>query len=328
MQMQSPRPRVTSAAHRLLLALCGGLVFANLSLGQDAARKKAVVEEKTLVTKDGLDLRITYFQAEGGEDSPVVVLLHGRAGNRLVWKNFATKLQQENYAVISVDLSGHGESKSRNPKTASTGGGKADESLRAADYQAMVALDLEAVKNFIFEEHQKQRLNMAKMAIAGADFSTTVAVAFTNFDWRKEPYDDAAVPELQTPRGQDVKALILLSPEDHAPGLLVSQSLAQMKAVQFPVMIGYGKGDTFDKGAAKKVYELLVPKKLRNSPEPYVYLMEYDVKLRGTDLLNRPDGKVELNMFNFLEQHLKSLNISWRDRRSREDRENEDENKK
>ncbi len=331
MLLRAPRHTTIPRRVSLFLAVVACLACVGSSFAQNAPRKKAVVEEKTLVTKDGLDLRITYFRSEGGKDSPVVVLLHGRAGNRLVWKDFAVKLQEENYAVITVDLSGHGESKSRNPKTASSGGGKADESLRAGDYVNMVRFDLEAVKSFIFEEHQKEQLNMAKMAIAAADFSTAVAIAYADFDWQKEPYDDAAVPTLQTPRGQDVKALILLSPESHAPGLTVPQSLARLKMIEFPALVAYGKGDTYDKGAAKKVYDNLAPKRGKNSPElekPYVYLMDYDVKLRGTDLLNRPDGKVELNMLNFLEQQLKPLNIEWRDRRSREDRDDEEDKKK
>ena len=65
-------------------------------------------------------------------------------------------------------------------------------------------------------------LSKSKEALLYANFDSktqwpTAAKMPADFDWQKEPYDDAAVIEQQTPRGQDVKALILLSPEDHAP---------------------------------------------------------------------------------------------------------------
>ena len=55
--------------------------------------------------------------------------------------------------------------------------------LRAGDYVNMVRFDLEAVKAFIFEEHQKEQLNMAKTAIAAADFSTAAreGISFCSF---------------------------------------------------------------------------------------------------------------------------------------------------
>jgi pimeloyl-ACP methyl ester carboxylesterase len=291
------------------------------------ASKKVIGEDKTLVTKLGINIKITYFPSTAGEEAPVAVLLHGKAGNRLVWKDFAGLLQQDDFAVVTVDLSGHGESGAHFPKPA--GGGKKSEGgvLRAAEYQAMVADDLEAVKKFLFEEHQKKLLNMSKLAIAGADFSAAVAIVFADRDWQKPPYDDAPTLEAKTPRGQDVRALILLSPEEQVPGINATQSLGRLRAVGMQAMIGVAKSDRHDKGSAKKIYDLLAPKKVEDGKQ-YVYLIEYEGKLRGTDLFNRKVNpqdaqKVEANMFNFLDKHVKQLPIPWRDRRSRLERDDE-----
>ncbi len=292
------------------------------SLTAQTGNKKVVSEEKTLVTKLGISLKTTYFPSSAGEEAPVVILLHGKAGNRLVWKDFAALLQQNEFAVVTLDLSGHGESDVRSPKNAGTGKKSASGTLKPAEYQAMVADDLEAVKKFLHDEHQKKLLNMGKLAIAGADFSTAVAIVYADRDWQKVPFDDAASLEARTPRGQDVKALILLSPDEQIPGLAAPQSLQRLRAIGIRAMIGFSKGDTHDKGTAKKTYEHLAPKKVAEDKQ-YVYLLEYEGKLRGTDLLNQEDQKVETNIFNFLDKHVKQLPIEWRDRRSRLERDND-----
>src|SRR5207248_635364 len=103
--------------------------------------------------------KITYFPSDAGEDAPVAVLLHGKAGNRLVWKNFAARLHQEtNFAVITVDLSGHGESGSRSAKSTNSGKKSEAGAMKPIEAQAMVADDVETVKRFIFDEHEKQNL--------------------------------------------------------------------------------------------------------------------------------------------------------------------------
>src|SRR5690606_10555327 len=118
------------------------------------------------------------------------ILLHGKGGDRLVWeqkgagatgKSFAAVLQDQGYAVVSVDLRKHGESKRED-----------DKELRPDDYRAMVG-DLEAVKKFLLAEHQEKKLNINKLGIIAADDMAPVAVTFAQIDWQKKPYDDAPV---------------------------------------------------------------------------------------------------------------------------------------
>lgn len=306
----------------LLLAV--GLVATD-ARGQKDANRKLPPEDKTLITKSGIQLKITYFPSEAGENAPVAVLLHGKGGNRLVWRDFAARLQQEtDFAVITVDLSGHGESGSRTSKPA---GGKKGE-MKPIEIQAMVADDIETVKRFIFNEHQEQRLNMAKLVLVGADLSAAVAVAYADADWQKKRYDDAPIFEQQTPKGEDVKALILLSPEEHVNGLTVAQSASRLKRLGLPVMIGVSKKDGLDKGSAKKLYDNFAPKKAVEPDKQYVFLQEYEGQLRGTDLLNQDSQKVERNILNFLDRHVTPLPIEWRDRRSRLERDDDDDGKK
>ena len=297
----------------LTLALCASLATSTVARAQ-APPKKATNEDRTLPVKDGTEIKITYFKSTAGQDAAVVVMLHGKGGNRLIWKTHAEGFQKNDYAVVTVDLRGHGES------VATTGGaatGKKNDagSPKAKDYAAMVAGDMEAVKKFLFEEHQKKQLNMNKMGILAADMSTPVAIYYAELDWEKKPHEDAPTLALGTPRGQDVQALVLLSPEATAPGLNVTKSLGVIRLLNRPVMLGVGSKNKADLTAANKMYELLAPKK---EEQTHIEIHRYDTPLEGTNLLGKNLG-VEKNMLDFFNKHLKDHKSVWRDRRSKLD---------
>ena len=273
--------------------------------------KPATSQDQSLTTKDGAEIKITYFKSQAGQDAPVVVMLHGKGSNRLVWKGYAEALQKVDFAVVTVDLRGHGESVSPGDS-----GKKTDSTPKARDYALMIAGDMEAVKKFLYEEHQKKELNMNKLAIVAADMSTPVAIAYTELDWEKVPYDDAPTLALRTPRGQDVQALILLSPEVSAPGLVVTKSLNVLRNLGRPVLVCVGSKNGSDLSAAKKTYDQLSPKEPKEESLRYVYLEQYDTKFRGTDLIGK-GFKVEQHMYNFLVKHLKEHKSEWRDRQSK-----------
>lgn len=280
-----------------------------------AATTKA--EDKTLTTKDGIAVRITYFPSSLGTQAPCVIMLPGKKGNRRIWNTtLAEPLQQAGYAVVTVDLRGHGETALVPGVNAGNAGVKKAETAtpKPRDYQAMIVGDLEAVKKFLFDEHQAGHLNMNKTAIIGADFSAVVAMVYAEADWAKTPYDDAPTPATRTPRGQDIRALVLLSPDGTVSGLNASNAANALRTLRIPVMIGIGKGDNQDRGAAKKLFEQLTIDKRDD-----VYKEEYDGKYRGTDLIGKK-LKVESNILVFLDKHLKKLPGEWQDRRSRLER--------
>src|SRR5262245_35482534 len=127
-------------------------------------------ENHSLPTKDGASIRITYYKSDLGKDAPVVVLLHGKDENRFVWQSedagFAKQLQKAHYAVITVDLRHHGESKvagvgaGGNINQGKKGKKGAAPELKPVAYEQMVEFDMEAVKNFIYSENQAENLNM------------------------------------------------------------------------------------------------------------------------------------------------------------------------
>jgi pimeloyl-ACP methyl ester carboxylesterase len=280
-------------------------------------------QPRTLVTSDGVNLHITYYPSEKGKDAPVVVLLHGKDGNRFIWQSddgFAEMLQKNNYAVVTVDLRQHGETKggaagNANQDKKKPGKKGTGPDLKPDDYRAMVAADMEAVKKFIFEENQAEHLNMNKMGIVGAEMGATVAALYADVDWNKEPYDDAPDPKFATPRGQDVRALVLISPQSSYHGLHMAPAINDLRTPQWgiAVLVCVGKNDAQDKGQSKKIFDQA---KAPPGNEKHMYYYDYAGKLRGTDLLGKNLG-IEGHMLVFFEEHLKKLDAPWRDRESR-----------
>lgn len=308
------RRRVRLLSIVLAVALCAVPLSGRAAAQRKAARKGKVVD-KVLSAKGNAAIAITYYQSTLGKDAPVVILLPMKGGNRLVWKTkgLAPLLQKFGYAVIAVDLRKQGES---------TVNGMKGGALRIQDYRAMVAFDLEAVKDFILEEHHAKRLNIRKTAIVSAGMSSPVAAVFAYRDWLKKPYADAPTLAARTPRGQDIRALVFLSPSDSAPGLTgrsfnVGVAYHNLGAPLFnvAVLVGFGKGDVVDRGGkqARGVF-----KRISAFPrtDSRMYFKEYNTKLRGTDMLGKR-LKVETNIINFLEKHLKKLPDQWKDRHSR-----------
>jgi alpha-beta hydrolase superfamily lysophospholipase len=198
------------------------------------AAAAADVRVENLRAVDGHPLTITYYPVSekmgNRQDSPVVVLLHGSdQKGRILWdkaapgrgekSNFAQSLNEDGYAVVTVDLRKFGDSKGPGDMT----------NIRPDDYEKMSASDMFAVKQFLYDEHQKKALNMNKMAIVAAGPMTPVALNFAAADAVMPPHDDAPVLENKTPRGQDVRAIVLLSPEMAAGRLNSTKALNVVK---------------------------------------------------------------------------------------------------
>jgi len=293
-----------------LLFCCAGAVLA-----QDSRH------EVLLSAADGLPIHITYYPVSAKEsvtgtmNAPVVVLLHAGDESRLQWDkssstgsnpSFPAKLQASGYAVITVDLRKHGESVIK---------GK-EEPVAAPDYEKMVLGDMVAVKNFLYEEHQAQRLNMNKLGIVGVGMSAPVAAAFAEYDWRQIPYDDSPTPQGRTPRGQDVRALVLISPEQNVAKVSASKSLQYLRNPNFKIalMIVVGAGDTQGQKPADQLFKVFTA---TNRGATWVEMLTPDAKDRGIALLRKDPRLVYTPVLKFLVANLKGLPFEWRDRKSR-----------
>ena len=346
-------PNFLRTAAGCLIAVAFSWLTGFAAQAQDGKKDKDI-DDKTIYAIDNWPLKLTYYKSSAGKEAAVVVLLHQKRESRMVWTakgGVAETLHGEGFAVIAVDLRKHGESKpggaEEEPKKSTADKDKsakksAGGELKKEDYVGMV-LDMEAVKKFIFEEHQKGNLNMRKMAIVAPAMSAAVAIVFTARDWEKKPYDDASTPAARTPRGQDVQSLVFLSPETNLPGLAAHQVMPVLKNFPIASLVVVGKDDSAEnKDQAKKLFQQLGGDPAKIAPakksEPAKktkdkeadshkddkdkvrhYYQEPPGKLRGTDMLGKKLG-IEGDIVVFLKHHMKDLKgpfYEWRDRQSR-----------
>jgi pimeloyl-ACP methyl ester carboxylesterase len=311
----------------MVLMLCLGSLGPPAAQSTRAAQKSGELpkpENKTLQTADGGSLHITYYKSLGEQDAPVVVLLHMKDGNRFVWqgdKGFAHRLQEDGYAAITVDLRFHGESKiggAPGVTNVNQGSGKGKDKkkagidLRPADLEAMVECDMEAVKAFIKDEHQAKNLNMNKLGIVGPEMGASVAVAYAALDWAKEPYDDAQ-EGYQTPRGQDVRAIVLISPQEKYKNLAMAKVMATLKNPDLNIAFLICCGSGADKKESERIFEMAATPSINKKR---MYFKSYGAKLTGTGLLDK-NLMIEEGMLAFFGEHLKKIDSPWRDRESK-----------
>src|SRR5437879_3525330 len=87
------------------------------ALAQPPATTPINKDEVKFDSFDGVELHGTFYPASGGTKSPCVLLIHKIGGNRnqAGWEDLAVYLQKKDFAVLSFDLRGHGESLTVNP---------------------------------------------------------------------------------------------------------------------------------------------------------------------------------------------------------------------
>jgi pimeloyl-ACP methyl ester carboxylesterase len=309
-----------SIVRRPLLASIFVLILGSAATPPASAQEdedsKPKQEEIVLTTKDGVQLSCTYYNGLKKKDSTPVILLHDFKGNRHDWDNLASELQKTHgFAVISVDLRGHGDSTARKGQ---------DKRLEAEDmpiyeFPQMVGSDLETVKTFLMEKNNDGKLNIDKLSICGAGMGGLVGMLFTKQDW--------SWPVLSTGKqGQDVKAVFMLSPLFGFKGMTMQQILTTPEVQsKVSVYVAVGRSDSKSVTESTRVYNLFKPYHRFTKPQDQdLWLEKVDTKLQGTKLLSEPtlgmvdspNGKDFGHIAQFLDVRAASQPYPWAQRKT------------
>ncbi len=169
-----------------------------------------------LITRDGVELAATYYPGTKGRETVPIILLHIFRGNRNDFSELAPYLQSLGHAVLVPDLRGHGDSTSvrgaRVPLQADI--------LSPTQFGRMVRFDMERLKYFLLQKNNAGELNIEKLCIVGGGMGASVAMTWARLDWNRPPVGNRK-------QGQDVKALVLLSPEMNTPGLPLAAAVSE-----------------------------------------------------------------------------------------------------
>jgi pimeloyl-ACP methyl ester carboxylesterase len=303
--------RLTSRPHSfgalgamLMLAALGSPLAAQ----EEGEKKIPPPEDMKLVTKDGMELVCTFFGGTKGKESVPVILLHGYKGNRHDFDSLALYLQGEHgFAVIAPDLRGHGDSttnKNLDQKLEA-------EKLRLDQYTAMITNDLETVKSFLTTKNNEGELNIDKLCVVGADMGAAVGTLWAALDW--------SWPVLATGKqGQDVKAIVMISPEMAFKSLNLAQITSSPDVrSKISIYIAVGAGNRGAVADAKRVYKLFEPFHKAGAADRDLFFDDsMETKLQGTKLLSEESLGLGGRIGQFLEIRAAKQLFPWADRKN------------
>jgi pimeloyl-ACP methyl ester carboxylesterase len=277
---------------------------------QQAEAEPPAPEEVTVTTKDGVQIHFQYYppkEVYSGKATVPVILLHGQGGSSADMAPLARHLQQLGHAVAAPDLRGHGRSVRRAGGTGRDAEIHAD-SMGNEQYVYMVNFDMEAVKKYLMQLNNEGKLNIEMLTIVASEMSTVVALNWTVMDWSWP-----ALPAIK--QGQDVKALVLLSPMPKYKGLS-AEGLTNSPVFRKPfsvLLVGGSK----DKDYCGKLYDNLVkrhpiPPPDQAEAQQSLYYVDLKTSLQGTKLLD-PSLDVHTAIGRFIDRRLvkKAADFPW-----------------
>ncbi len=267
-------------------------------------------EERIVTTKDNVHIHFQYFtpkDVHGGKNTIPVVLLHGQGGSSADMVPLARHLQKLGHAVVCPDLRGHGKSVRR----VGSAGAEAEihaDSMSSEQYVYMVNFDMEAIKKFLLELNNEGKVNIELLTIVGSEMSTIIALDWAQMDWSWP-----SLPSIK--QGQDVKALVLISPLGKYKSLVADRvSASPIFRSPFSILV---VGGAKDKEFCGKLYDQLIkhhplPSKELAETQQSLYYIDLKTSLQGAKLLD-PSLDVQTAIGTFLERRLvkKAGDFPW-----------------
>lgn len=289
------------------------------------AQRAAAAEPSRVTSRDGVELSVNYYPSPVSRDPALgkqvtpVVLLHDEKDTQGMFSSLATRLEkagrvrdQPSFAIVTVDLRGHGAS---TRQTAPNGQSRELDAAKLSrnDVLAMSAYDMEAVRKMLVTKNDDGELNLNKLCLVGVGMGATVAVNWAAQDW-------AAPPLLVGKQGQDVKALVLVSPQWKYRGIMLQQALrlaALKKGAAW--MIIYGDEDSNQAADARRIVKQLErfhPETASNRAAPRG-LAEVPMRssLEGSGLMSQLGEPIEQSIVDFLTTQVADQELPWSKRR-------------
>lgn len=210
-------------------------------------------EDVTLDSKDGWKLDATYYQGTAGKKAVPIIMVHGWGGRRGEYDALARALQRPElggHSSLSLDLRGHGGSVRY--RTAAGLEKEIDyEDLSKMDIGRMV-YDIEAAKNFLLAKNNAGECNIEQLCVVAADMGGIVAL---NWAAKMDLYGRRLLTR-SAESGFNVKAMILLSPEQTFKGISAVQALQNpLLREKLSLMILAGNQDARAFSDAKRLYK-------------------------------------------------------------------------
>lgn len=189
---------------RLIFILTLFLFFINTSV---LAAEKITKQDLKVVTKDGFSICATfeYPKIKGKAEYSTVVLLHSLGYSSAWWETLPQELLNEGYAVLQIDLRGHGKSV-YNSKLVRV-------SYKSLTNKAFSRYPTDVIQVIEYIKNENKRVFFDNWAIVGADIGASAGIIAANTLSYKP------------------KTLVLISPVTKAKSLYIPVHFAELENV-------------------------------------------------------------------------------------------------
>ncbi len=293
--------RISRIARRVLLAVAvfafvlhGGLTHSgSQAMAQPAAKAKSKEDPKlkprweTMKTKDGISIRAFYAPSAKGKDAIPVMIIHEWQGQGSPYEPLVNALRAAGCAVIVPEYRGHGTSRSYTDNTGQTKEFNIS-TMNKGDIDNIIAYDFEEVKQFLKKENNAGNLNLNALTLIGIREGAIMSMHWAVRDW-----SFPSVGRLK--QGQDVKCLVLVSPEKNHKGLAIDPTLRSAAITQLPTMIVAGE-ESPESSEAKRIGKQIesVKKRLSRGEAKGFRLDMVPTSLSGAGLIREAPPVVPL----------------------------------
>jgi len=202
---------------------------------------------KKLTTKDGVLLSCRFYPGIRKKDAVPIMVVHGWEERGSQYAALALALQKRGHAVIVPDLRGHGLSTKRKNGNGTT---TIDRDRMSKQALLSMVLDLEACKSFLRQQNNEGLLNLEQLCLVGSDLGALVALEWAVRDWNAP-----RLPSLK--QGQDVKALVLISPPQSFKGLTAQAAYTHPQVSKLSTLIISGRDSARTYSDARRIHNRL-----------------------------------------------------------------------
>ncbi len=281
----------------VLVYLAAIVAAATATAQRPKAAEKPKFKTITLKTKDGVQLRAFYFPSEEGKKAVTVMVVHEWQGQASPYYKLFLALQKAGCAVLVPDYRGHGGSKEyTNFRGESDKFNIAQMSKR--DVENIINFDLEKAKSYLKGENNEGKLNLNALVVIGVREGCVMASHWAQRDW-----NFPSVGRMK--QGQDVKALIFISPEKQIKGIGIDPTLTNQNLLRLPIMVlAGGKSPEADEAAriAKRVESM--KKRIGKGEATGFSLNVPNTNLSGPSLVNDVSAVIPA-IVNFIKSEVK-----------------------
>jgi hypothetical protein len=301
---------MTKLLHQAHFLWAAALVQVSLTLPVHSQQEAAPVQ---FTTFDKVELHGSFYSSPKLKEAPCVILLTKFGGDRekANWKELAESLRPD-YAVLSFDFRGHGESTDVSPQFWQVannfiikGAGRMPTHINFKEfppaYLPVLANDISAAKRYLDERNDLGACNSSNVILIGAEEGAAIAALwiaseFQHPHYTKNAFGQWAVDPQQKLEGEDIAAGLWLTMPRTLGNVFVGGLLRGRPRDKVPMAFFYGKHDSKGSQAAQAIWSYLSQSSREKMEQ--TRLRDKDTKLAGTDLLKTDLGTiVDINKY-------------------------------